>query len=55
MARVERDILRKKRVLERAERIGYICEPCRYCGVSRSTFCLWKKACETYGNEGLIE
>jgi len=34
----EREIRRKKRILEHAERIGNINETCRYFGVARSTF-----------------
>ena len=51
MTRARQDILRKKRVFEHAERIGKICKACRYYGVSRSAFYLWKKA---YGDVGLI-
>jgi hypothetical protein len=54
MTRAKRDILRKKRVLEHAERIGNIRKACRYYGVSRAAFYLWKKAYETYGDEGLV-
>jgi hypothetical protein len=48
MTRTQRDILRKKRVLEHAERIGNIRKACRYYGVSRSAFYLGKKAYETH-------
>ena len=51
MRKAQQDILRKKRVLEHAERIGNIRRACRYYGVSRSAFYLWKKAYETYGDE----
>ena len=54
MRRPQRDILRKKRLLEHAERIGNIHKAYRYYGVSRSAFYLCKKACETYGEEGLV-
>ena len=54
MTRAQRDILRKKRVLEHAERLGNICKACRYYGVSRSAFYLWKKAYEIHGDEGLV-
>jgi transposase-like protein len=43
MTKAQRGILRKRRVLEHAERIGNIRRTCRYFGVSRSTFYLWKK------------
>jgi transposase len=54
MTKAQRDILRKKRVLEHAERIGNIRRTCRYFGVARSAFYLWKQAYETYGEEGLV-
>ncbi len=54
MTKAQRDILRKKRVLEHAERIGNIRRTCRYFGVARSAFYLWKQAYETYGDEGLV-
>ena len=54
MTKAQRDILRKKRVLEHAERIGNIRKTSRYFGVSRSGFYRWKLACETYGDEGLV-
>ena len=54
MTRAQRDILRKRRVLEHAERIGNVRKTCRYFGVSRSVFDLWEKAYETDGDEGLV-
>ncbi len=54
MTKAQQDILRKKRVLEHAERIGNIRKTCRYFGVSRSGFYRWKQAYETYGDEGLV-
>ncbi len=54
MTKAQRDILRKKRVLEHAERIGNVRRTCRYFGVARSVFYLWKQAYETYGDEGLV-
>ena len=54
MTQAQRDVLRKKRVLEHAERIGNIHRTCRYFGVARSAFYLWKQAYETYGDEGLV-
>jgi transposase-like protein len=55
MTRARRDILRKKRVLEHAQRIGNVRKACRHYGVSRAAFYLWKKAYETYGDEGLVK
>jgi len=42
MTNDQREIHRKKRVLEYAERIGNIKKACRYFGVARSTFYLWR-------------
>ena len=54
MNKAQRDIRRKKRVLEHAARIGNVRKTCRYFGVARSGFYVWKKAYETDGDEGLI-
>ncbi len=51
MTKAQRDIQRKRRVLEHAERIGNIRRTCRYFGESRSAFYLWPRAYETYGDE----
>ena len=42
MTHDQREIRRKKRVLEYAERIGNINKACRYFGVSRSSFYEWR-------------
>jgi ACT domain-containing protein len=42
MTRDQREIHRKKRVLEYAERIGYTNKASRYFGVSRSSFYEWR-------------
>ena len=54
MTRAQRDILRKRRVLEHAERIGNIRKTCSYFGVSRSVFYIWRNAYETHGDAGLV-
>jgi hypothetical protein len=41
MTNDQREIHRKKRVLEYAERIGNINKACRYFGVARSSFYEW--------------
>jgi len=41
MIREQREIHRKKRILEYTERIGNIIWACRYFGVARSTFYVW--------------
>ena len=38
----EREIKRRLRVLEHAEKIGNVHMTCRYFGLSRSTFYRWK-------------
>ena len=52
--KAQQDIRRKKRVLEHAARIGNVRKTCRYFGVARSGFYVWKKAYETHGDQGLI-
>ncbi len=54
MNKAQRDIRRKKWVLEHAARIGNVRKTCRYFGVARSGFYVWKKAYETPGDEGLV-
>ena len=54
MNKAQRDIRRKTRVLEHAARIGNVRKTCRYFGVARSGFYVWKKAYETHGDEGLV-
>ncbi len=53
MTRDQREIHRKKRVLEYAERIGNINKACRYFGVSRSSFYEWRDRHRELGDEGL--
>ena len=54
MNKTQRDIRRKTRVLEHAAQIGNVRKTCRYFGVARSGFYVWKKAYETHGDEGLV-
>ena len=53
MTHEEREIHRKKRILEHAERMGNINKTCRYFGVARSTFYLWRDRYRELGEEGL--
>ena len=46
MNKAQRDIRRKTRVLEHAARIGNVRKTCRYIGVARPGFYVWKKAYE---------
>ena len=54
MNKAQRDIRRKKRVLEHAARIGTVRKTCRYFDVARSGFYVWKKAYETRGTTTLV-
>ncbi len=53
MTKDQREIRRKKRVLEYAERIGNINKACRYFGVARSSFYVWRDRYRELGDEGL--
>ena len=53
MTHDQREIHRKKRVLEYAERIGNIRKACPYFGVARSTFYLSRDRYREFGDEGL--
>ena len=53
MTHDQREIHRKKRILEYAERVGNINKTCRYFGVARSTFYLWRDRYRELGEEGL--
>ena len=55
MNKAQRDIRRKKLVLEHAARIGNVRKACRYYGVARSGFYRWKKAYETDGDDGRVQ
>lgn len=48
----ERDIKRRLRVLEHAEKIGNVRMTCRYFGLSRSTFYRWKTRYDKQGESG---
>ena len=53
MTNEERDIQRKLRVLQHAEKIGNARKACRYSGVGRSSFYRWREAYQKYGDAGL--
>ncbi len=50
----QREIQRKSRVIEYAEEIGNVRKACRYYGVARSTFYLWRTRYRKCGDEGLM-
>jgi len=54
MTKAQRDIKRKLRVLNYAKDIGNVSKACRYFGISRETFYLWKRAYEQCGEKALI-
>lgn len=54
MTQAQRDIKRKLKVLEYAQKLGNISKACRYFGISRQSFYAWKKALVEKGEEGLI-
>jgi transposase len=54
MTHEQREIQRKKRVIEYAEQIGNVRKACRYFGVGRSTFYLWRARYREFGDEGLM-
>ena len=49
----QREIQRKRRVIEYAEKSGNIRKTCRYFGVGRSSFYLWRARYRKFGDEGL--
>ena len=49
----EREIKRRLRVLEHADKIGNVRMTCRYFGLSRSTFYRWKTKYDKQGESGL--
>ncbi len=53
MTNAQREIHRKKRIIEYAEWIGNVHKTCRYLGVARSTFYLWRERYRELGDEGL--
>ena len=54
MSKAQQDIRRKTRVLEHAARTGNVRQTCRYFGIPRSLFYVWKAAYEREGAAGLV-
>ena len=54
MTKTQCDIKRNFRVLNCAKNIGNVSKACRYFGISRETFYLWKRAYERFGEKALI-
>ncbi len=53
MTNDEREVTRKLRILNHAEETGNIAKTCRYFGIPRSIFYVWRNAYRQQGNEGL--
>jgi transposase-like protein len=49
----EREVQRKLRVLQHAERKGHVAKTCRYFGIGQASFYRWKRAYEQGGEAGL--
>ena len=54
MTNEERDIQRKLRVLQHAEKIGNARKACRYFGIGRSSFYRWRDAYQKHGKAHLL-
>lgn len=49
----EREIKRKRRILDQVVKSGSIAKTCRYFGVPRTLFYVWRDAYRENGEEGL--
>ena len=54
MDKDQREIRRKLRILEHADKIGSVAVTCRYFGIGRSSFYRWRDAYRRNGVEGLV-
>ena len=54
VSKAQRDIRRKRQVLEYAVRIRNIRKTCRHFGIPRSLFYVWRAALERDGEAGLV-
>ena len=55
MNEAEREIRKRKRILEPARTTRNVAKTCRYFDVSRSTFYLWRRRYQADGDAGLIK
>jgi transposase-like protein len=53
MTNDEREVNRKLRILNHANQSGNIARTCRYFGIPRSLFYVWRKAYRKHGDDGL--
>jgi IS30 family transposase len=49
----EREINRRRRILDHADESGNVAKTCRYFGIPRSLFYVWRNAYRQHGDEGL--
>ena len=54
MSKAERDMKRKLRVFQYAQKVGDISKACRHFGISRQSFYDWKHRYERDGEQGLV-
>lgn len=54
MDQVEREVQRRKRILDYAEKTGNTAKACRYFGVGRASFYRWKARRIKYGDDGPV-
>lgn len=54
MDQVEREVQRRKRILDYAEETGNAAKTCRYFGIGRASFYRWKSRRLKYGDDGLV-
>jgi transposase-like protein len=54
VSKAQQDIRRKTRALEHAAHTGNVRQTCRYFGIPRSLFYLWRAAYEREGEAGLV-
>ena len=47
----EREIRRKRRILDHALETGNVAKTCRYFGIPRSLFSLWRNIYQKHGQE----
>ncbi len=54
MNKDQREIKRKLRILQHADKTGHVAKTCRFFGVGRSTFYRWRELYARHGEAGLI-
>ena len=54
MNKDQREIQYKFWIIRHAENTGHVAKTCRYFGINRSSFYLWRQTCADRGEAGLI-